>query len=228
VKHNGRAFRAALRILIWTAIAAVAAFAVVLWLVPAEYNPALRTAFSIFGLIAILYTLYFFRDPEPGTPGDIDAIVAPAHGRVDLIDETEEREILGGKCRRISIFLSVFDVHVQRAPVAATVSYVKHTPGKYINALKAESAIHNENVLIGFDVKSPPNVRVGVRLIAGLIARRIVPWIKQGGDINKGERISLIQLGSRVDLYLPLNCQVNVDLGQRVIGGETIVARFPS
>ena len=173
-----------------------------------------------------LFTLYFFRDPTPDVPTGAKLVVAPGHGRVDLIDTTEEPQFMGGSCQRVSIFLSVFDVHVQNAPVAGAVKFYKYTEGKFLNAMKTDSAAHNENALIGIESSDPAGTRVGVRLIAGLIARRIVPWVSVGESVERGERISLIQFGSRVDLYLPPNASVRVMLGQKVVGGSTVIASF--
>ena len=145
---------------------------------------------------------------------------------MDVIDTTTEPEFMGGECQRISIFLSVIDVHVQNAPVTGRVAFFKHTPGQYLNAMKTESAQFNENVLIGFDSAEPRGEKIGVRLIAGLIARRIVPWVTENDAVQRGERISLIQFGSRVDVYLPLRAKIKVKLGDRVVGGETVIAAF--
>lgn len=175
-------------------------------------------------ILFALFTLYFFRDPSPRVPLEPDVIVAPAHGKVDLIDETEEPDFAGGRCKRISIFLSVFDVHVQQAPVAGRVAFVKYTPGQFLNAINAECARHNENVLIGLESKEKSGGKISVRLIAGLIARRIVPYVTEGDEVARGERISLIQFGSRVDLYLPLSATIRIKSGDRVVGGQTVVA----
>ena len=151
-------------------------------------------------------------------------MIAPGHGKVDTIDFTTEPNFMGGECRRISIFLSVFDVHVQNAPVTGVVSYFKHSPGQYLNAMRADCSLYNENVLIEIESLDPKGVKVGVRLIAGLIARRIIPWVAQNDGVERGQRISLIQFGSRVDVYLPKDAKVKVELGERVVGGLTILA----
>jgi phosphatidylserine decarboxylase len=177
-------------------------------------------------VVFALFVLFFFRDPTPRVPVGGNLVVAPGHGKVDLIDTTDEPEFMGGPCQRVSIFLSVFDVHVQNAPVAGQVAYYKYKEGKFLNAMKADSAVHNENALIGFEAAEPTGTKVGVRLIAGLIARRIVPWITVGETCKRGDRISLIQFGSRVDLYLPPTTRVRVMLGQKVVGGQTIIASF--
>ena len=170
------------------------------------------------------FTLYFFRDPDARVPTDPKVIVSPAHGTVDVIDETSELEFMSGPCRRVSIFLSVIDVHVQQAPVAGKIVQLKHSPGQFVSALKAESCAHNENVLIGIASAERPGEKIGVRLLAGLIARRIVPFVVVGDEPARGERISLIQFGSRADLYLPLSTRIVVKLGDKVVGGETVMA----
>jgi phosphatidylserine decarboxylase len=173
-----------------------------------------------------LFTFYFFRDPNPMVPAGANLVIAPGHGKVDAVDTTTEPDFMGGECQRISIFLSVIDIHVQNAPVAARVAYFKHTPGQYLNALNADSAKFNENVLIGLECAEPAGEKVGVRLIAGLIARRIVPWVQQNDTVQRGERISLIQFGSRVDVYLPCKAKIKVKLGDKVVGGESVLAQF--
>ncbi len=132
-------------------------------------------------------TFYFFRDPEPRVPAAPEAMVAPAHGLVDCVDETTEPEFLGGPCRWISIFLSIFDVPVQNAPVAGKIAFVKHRPGRFLSALKTESAKFNESVLIGIESLERPGERMAGRQIAGVIARRIVTWVNVG-DTAAGER----------------------------------------
>ena len=122
-----------------------------------------------------------------------NAIVAPGQGKVDLIDETTEVEVMGGPCRRVSIFLSVIDVHVQRAPMSGRCAFLKHTPGQFLSATGSDCGQFNENVLIGFEPARPAGQRIALRLIAGLIARRIVPWVQVGDVVERSERISLIQ-----------------------------------
>src|SRR5205814_8854806 len=131
-------------------------------------------------------------------------VLALGHGKVDVIDTITEPLFMGGECRRISIFLSVIDIHVQNAPVSGKVAFFKYCAGQFLSALKTECATKNENVLLGFEASDPPGHRVGVRLIAGVLARRIVPFLDQGDEVARGDRISLIQFGSRAELYLPL------------------------
>ena len=195
-------------------------------------KPALAVVVLILGgasLAFTVFTLYFFRDPNPTVPAEAAAIVAPAHGVVDCVEETTEPEFLGGACRRLSIFLSVLDVHVQNAPVAGRITLLRYQPGQFLSALRTDSARHNENMLIGIESSEAPGERIAVRQIAGLIARRVVTWASMGDHVTRSQRLGLIQYGSRCDLYLPLSAQVAVHRGDRVVGGETIVAtRFPA
>ena len=228
MKHSGKAVLAGLK------LAGLSA-AAVLALLAAAFLGMVIGAFVLHYLTWVLislwalftgFTLYFFRDPDPLTPTGKDLVIAPGHGKVDVIDTTTEPEFMGGECRRVSIFLSVLDVHVQNAPVTGRVGFFRHTPGQYLNAMRTDSAKFNENVLIGLDASEPPGEKIGVRLIAGLIARRIVPWVAQNDAVQRGERISLIQFGSRVDVYLPLRAKIRVQLGDKVKGGETVIASF--
>ena len=211
----------------WTG-AAVVALVVVAFLGKVVGTFVLGIAGALAGLWVLfaLFTFYFFRDPDPLVPSGKNLVIAPGHGKVDAIDTTTEPDFMGGECQRISIFLSVIDIHVQNSPVTARVAYFKHTPGQYLNALNADSAKFNENVLIGLESVEPLGEKVGVRLIAGLIARRIVPWVQENDAVQRGERISLIQFGSRVDVYLSRHAMIKVKLGDKVIGGETVLAQF--
>ena len=228
MKHSGKAALAALKL-------AGLAFAALLTLLAAAFLGKVIGTFVLHYLTWVLislwalftgFTLYFFRDPDPMTPTGKDLVIAPGHGKVDVIDTAAEPDFIGGECRRVSIFLSVFDVHVQNAPVTGRVALFKHTPGKYLNAMRTDSAKFNENVLIGINAGEPSGEKIGVRLIAGLIARRIVPWVAENDDLQRGDRISLIQFGSRVDVYLPLRAKIRVKLGDKVKGGETVIASF--
>ena len=228
MKNSGKALYAALR-LIGLAGAAVLLLLAVAFLAKVIGAFVLHyLTWALLGLWALFtgFAFYFFRDPDPLVPTAANLVVSPGHGKVDAIDTINEPEFMGGECQRISIFLSVIDVHVQCAPVTGRVACFKHTPGQYLSALKAESALFNENVLIGLDAAEPRGEKIGLRLIAGLIARRIVPWIKENDAVQRGERISLIQFGSRVEIYLPRRAKIKVKLNDKVIGGETVIAAF--
>ena len=228
MKYSGKARKAAFKIILLSLVAGFVIWALIAFgallttIVSAVAVPMLMILWILFSL----FTLYFFRDPDPDVPMGANLVVAPGHGKVDVIDTTTEPVLLGGECQRISIFLSVFDVHVQNAPVSGKIALFKYTMGQFLNALKTESATCNENVLLGFECTEPPGQKVAVRLIAGVIARRIVPFVQQGEEVKRGERISLIQFGSRADLYLPMKAKIRVKLGDHVTGGETILAVF--
>jgi len=225
VKHKGKATQAALKIIFWTLVLLLAITTVgILGVMVGTFVAAVSGfLFGVWVLFA-LFCLWFFRDPSPKVPSAADLIVAPAHGKVDVIDETTEPEFVGGACRRISIFLSLIEVHVQKAPVAGKIAHMKHSPGEFLSALKLDSAARNENVLIGFASSEKADEKIAVRLIAGVLARRIIPWISPGDEVARGERISLIQFGSRVDVYLPLDARIQVKLNDKVRGGETVIA----
>lgn len=227
MKHKGKARRAGMRLIGWTLALVVAVLGGGLAAVLVGSFVAVASAVLIpLWLLFALFSLYFFRDPEPVPPTEPGLVLSPAHGTVDVIDEIDEVEFLGERCRRVSIFLSIFDVHVQRAPCAGRVAYLEHHPGEFLNAMNLESAARNENLMIGLIDEERGGLKVGVRLVAGLIARRIVPWLQRGESVQRGERISLIRFGSRCELYLPLKARVRVELGQKVQGGVTVLAQL--
>jgi phosphatidylserine decarboxylase len=227
MKHAGKAQQAALK-LIFLAFGGVLLLLLVGFLAKAigAFVVSLAVGLVFLWLLFTAFTLYFFRDPEPRVPTERAAIASPAHGTVDVVDEASEAEFMGGRCRRISIFLNVFNVHVQRAPVSGTIVFQKHKDGEFVSATRSDCGDHNENVLLGFAPADFPDAKLGMRLIAGLIARRIIVWAGAGETVACGERISLIQFGSRADVYLPLNAKVRCKLGDKVKGGETILATF--
>jgi phosphatidylserine decarboxylase len=183
--------------------------------------------------IAVLITAwiaYFFRDPPRVTPLRDGLIVAPGDGRISAIERVRPPVELGleddAPRTRISIFLSVFDVHIQRAPLAGRVARVIYTPGSFLNASLDKASEENERCAI--ILQAANGTEIAVVQIAGLIARRIVTFTKAGDNIGIGERFGLIRFGSRVDLYLPPDHAPLVAVGQRAIGGETILADIKS
>jgi phosphatidylserine decarboxylase len=231
MKHSGKARKAGFRLILLSLIVlivvwALGAFGIAAATIVAAVGVAITPVVIVLWIVFALFTLYFFRDPNPRVPAGANLVLAPAHGKVDVVGTATEPNFMGGECQRISIFLSVVDVHVQNAPVSGKIAWFKYTTGQFLSALKAESAIYNENVLLGFEVSEPRGQKVGVRLIAGVIARRIVPFVEQGDEVVRGERISLIQFGSRADVYLPANAKIQVKVGDRVVGGETVLAVF--
>ncbi|VVM04840.1 phosphatidylserine decarboxylase family protein [Methylacidimicrobium tartarophylax] len=181
----------------------------------------------LFGTLLLLllgFVVFFFRDPERRTSQDPDAIVAPADGKVVLVDLVQESPFSSRPMRRVAIFLSVFDVHVNRAPVAGIVTKIEYTQGSFFDARRKEAAERNERQ--DWWIESPHGM-VGVRQIAGLVARRIVAWTGTGVSVRAGERIGMIRFGSRTELYLPEQCRILVEPGRVVHAGETVVGRWP-
>ena len=228
MRHSGKAAKAGFKLLSISLVAALVLSAIgIIAAHSAGFNPTLVVVPVVFvWVLFAVFTLNFFRDPDPRVPPGANLVVSPAHGKVDVIGEITEPQFMGGQCQRISIFLSVIDVHVQNAPVTGKIAFYKYNTGQFLSALKAESAIHNENLLLGFEASDPPGKKVGVRVLAGVLARRIVPWAKQGEEVARGERLSLVQFGSRADVYLPREAKIKIQLGDHVVGGETVLAVF--
>ena len=174
-------------------------------------------------LLLIGYTCAFFRDPERIVPADSDAVVAAADGVVVEIAEREESDVLAMTMRRVAIFLSVFDVHTNRAPIDGRVIYREHRRGLCLDARHPDCSKKNESMTWAFE---NPRVTLVVRQITGAIARRIVGWSQVGDMLKKGERFGMIRFGSRTEVYLPLNATVVVKVGDRVIGGASVIARL--
>jgi phosphatidylserine decarboxylase len=170
-----------------------------------------------------LWVAYFFRDPErTGARGD-RVVIAPADGKVVLIQEVDEPAFMGGRARRVSIFMNVFNVHVNRYPVSGTVRYVQYSPGKFLNAAVEKASLENEQSSVGIETT---HGRVLVRQIAGLIARRIVTYSTLGEHVEQAQRMGLIRFGSRVDLFLPLDAVVKVRIGDAPVAGTTVIAEL--
>src|ERR1043166_7437746 len=177
-----------------------------------------------FFVLLFLCTVAFFRDPDRKPPSDSNLIVAAADSTVMEIVELDEKQVLKNKTRRVGIFLSIFDVHTNRAPIDGRVVYRQHRPGLFLDARRPDCSEKNESMTWAFE-----NLRVTivVRQITGAIARRIVAWANVGDELEKGERFGMIRFGSRTELYLPLNAEVLVKTGDHVFGGSTIIARLP-
>jgi phosphatidylserine decarboxylase len=182
---------------------------------------ALQLAAGLTSLAAV-FVLWFFRNPEPVIPVDADLVVAPGQGRIIRVEEVDEPEYLGGPARKISIFLSVFDVHVQRAPVSGTVEHKVYRPGAYAVAWADKASEDNEMASVGIAAE---NGKVLVRQIAGLVARRIVTDPDEGDSVERGRRFGLIRFGSRVDIFLPVHWELLCAVGDRVRVGSSVVAR---
>jgi phosphatidylserine decarboxylase len=174
--------------------------------------------------ILALWVAYFFRDPERSGERGASIVVAPADGKLIMITEVDEPAFIGGRAMRLSIFMNVFNVHVNRYPVDGTVRYVHYNPGKFLNAAAEKSSIENEQSSVGIETAQ---YKILVRQIAGLIARRIVTYSKSGEVVKQGDRMGLIRFGSRVDVFLPTNAKLRVQLGTLTTAGTTVLAELP-
>src|SRR6266487_1093273 len=199
-------------ILAFFALLAVAAALLSVWL-------------SLLFVFLFFCTIAFFRDPERTVPADPNLIVAAADGTVMDIIESDENQVLNTKTRRVGIFLSIFDVHTNRAPIDGRVIYRQHQEGLCLDARRPDCSEKNESITWAFE---NPRVTIVVRQITGAIARRIVAWSQIGDELKKGDRFGMIRFGSRTEVYLPLNAELLVKVGDRVFGGSTIVARLSS
>jgi phosphatidylserine decarboxylase len=175
-------------------------------------------------VLVAVWVAYFFRDPERiGERGD-RIVIAPADGKVVLISEVEEPTFVQGRTKRISIFMNVFNVHVNRYPVTGVVRHVEYKRGKFVNAVGEQASLENEQRSVGLEAGQ---YRVLVRQIAGLIARRIVTYSKEGEQVRQGERMGLIRFGSRVDVFVPAASALRIRVGDIAISGVTVLAELP-
>ena len=199
-------------ILAFLALAAVATWFFSLWL-------------AVLFLLLFFGTILFFRDPDRAAPGDPNLIVAAADGKVMDITEVDENEVLKTKTWRVGIFLSIFDVHTNRAPIDGRIVHREYRAGLCLDARRPDCAEKNEAMTWAFE---SPRATIVVRQLTGAVARRIVAWAKIGDELKKGERFGMIRFGSRTELYLPLNADLLVKAGDHVLGGSTVIARLVS
>jgi phosphatidylserine decarboxylase len=175
-------------------------------------------------LLLALWVAYFFRDPERIGDRGPSLVVSPADGKLIMITEVEEPSFVKGRAIRLSIFMNVFNVHVNRYPVDGVVKYIHYNKGKFFNAAAEKSSLENEQMSVGIETGKH---RVLVRQIAGLIARRIVTYSKLGESVKQGDRMGIIRFGSRVDVFLPLGSTIRAKLGDVTTAGVTILAVLP-
>ena len=199
-------------------VIAVAAFALAL----ARRSWALWLLALILTVVA-LWVAYFFRDPERTGERSSHIVVSPADGKLIMITEVDEPTFIEGRALRLSIFMNVFNVHVNRYPVDGAVKYVHYNKGKFLNAAAEKSSIENEQSSVG--IESGPD-RILVRQIAGLIARRIVTYSQTGQQVKQGDRMGIIRFGSRVDVFIPTDAKLRVQLGSNTIAGVTVLAEL--
>jgi phosphatidylserine decarboxylase len=191
------------------------------WLLDAR---ALKIALTAIMLGAMLFTLYFFRDPERTTPAEEGAIIAPADGEIIQIKEMRDEEFLHADAVQIGIFMSPFNVHVNRYPLTGRVTYFRHFPGEFLVAFDDKASLRNERTHIGVEGE---RCRVLFKQIAGFVARRIVADVHEGDRAVAGARFGMIKFGSRVDVVVPRTAALKVRVGDKTVAGETILAIVP-
>lgn len=210
----------------YTSLALVILFIFVINAVADYYNASEIIKWLIYIISAFLFItiVQFFRSPKKIISRDDSVVLCPADGKVVVIEETEENEYFKDKRIQVSIFMSPVNVHVNRNPISGVVSYFKYHPGKFLVAWHPKSSTDNERTTVV--VKKDNDVEVLFRQIAGALARRIVWYVKENQQVLQGEEFGFIKFGSRVDLFLPLGTKIDVNIGDKVVGGKTIIARF--
>jgi len=180
-------------------------------------------AMAVICWLLVLFAIYFFRDPERKTPIEENIIVSPADGTVILIEELQENEFFKSSIQKVSIFMSVFDVHVNRIPIDGCVAYFNYQKGKFLPAYKDDACYENEQTIILIENE---NIKILFKQIAGIIARRIVCHLREGRKVKQGERFGMIKFGSRVDMFLPSKVMLDIKLEQKVTAGKTIIGHY--
>jgi phosphatidylserine decarboxylase len=184
-------------------------------------NLPLKIVFILLGLGILVFTLNFFRDPDRTTPDVKGGVISPADGKVVRIDEVEENEYFNGKAKIVCVFMSPLNVHVNRFPVTGEVDFFRYIPGEFLVAFDDKSSERNERTMIGINTG---DFRVMFKQIAGFVARRIVCPVEVGDSAQVGERFGMIRFGSRVDVFVPIDAEIQVQLDQIVTAGETVLA----
>lgn len=196
-------------------------YALLFWLIPLQ---VIQIALGVVAIIFFILIVRFFRDPEFPVAKNPNQIIAPADGKVVVIEETEEGEYLKEKRIQVSIFMSPLNVHVNRSPIAGEITFFKHHPGKFLVAWHPKSSTDNERTSIG--LKLPSGVEIMMRQVAGAVARRICFYSKVGDKVDQGDKFGFIRFGSRIDLYLPLNADIKVNINDISYGGKTVIAEL--
>ncbi len=212
-------------------IVVLAISATLLSVASAIYPNVLLQLLTIITWILVLLVINFFRDPERKVPADADCIIAPADGKVIDVRMVREDSYLHAEVSRVSIFMSVFDVHVNRAPLDGRLAFTDYHQGRFVAAFREDASGENEHLSIGFlanirDGRLDGDHKVMIKLIAGYLARRILLFKQVQDEVLRGERIGMIKFGSRVEVYLPAEWEVVIQRGQRVRAGETVVGRL--
>ena len=210
----------------YTSLAIVVLFVFVINALADYYDASVYVKWFLFVLSGFLLIaiLQFFRSPIKRVTPDEQIVLCPADGKVVVIEETEETEYFKDRRIQVSIFMSPINVHVNRNPISGVVSYFKYHPGKFLVAWHPKSSTDNERTTVV--VKNSANVEVLFRQVAGALARRIVWYVKENDVVTQGAEFGFIKFGSRVDLFLPLGTEVSVNIGDKVVGGKTVIAKI--
>ncbi|MGC8823134.1 MAG: phosphatidylserine decarboxylase family protein [Bacteroidales bacterium] len=210
-------------------ILGVLIFFMVLYILIAYYtncNAVYCNSIGITGVLFLSFILFFFRNPARRISVDQSIVFAPADGKIIAIEEVFETEFLNRKCIKVSIFMSIWNIHVNRYPISGQIIYTKYHPGKYLIAHHPKSSELNEHQTVVIEKQG--GFEIMVKQIAGAIARRVVCYAKEGENVTQGEDLGFIKFGSRVDLFLPLNTEILVKMNEKVKGNKTMIARFNS
>ncbi len=178
---------------------------------------------AIIPAVLMAFFTFFFRSPSRNVPTDKSVIVSPADGKVMSVSEVEDDDFVKGPCRKVTIFLSVFDVHVNRSPIDGEIKFQQYTCGRFHPAYKNTVGFENERHMLGID---NGKIRVTVTQIAGILARRIVSWVSLNDSLTRGELYGLIKFGSCTEVVVPQNVEITVKKGDKVVGGESIIGRI--
>ena len=209
-------------LLIYALIIVLTINAIIAYLLPEHVY--VREAIIVITSLFYLIILQFFRVPTRVTPINPNHIIAPADGKVVVIEEVEETEYFKGKRKQVSIFMSPINVHINFNPIAGIVSYFKYHPGKYLVAWHPKSSTENERTT--YVVKHANGTEILFRQIAGALAKRICWYAKEGDQVTQGSEFGFIKFGSRIDIYLPLDAKICVNIGDKPVGGETVIAHL--
>ena len=183
------------------------------------------TLWALLGLVITVFIVYFFRDPDRVIPNSTGTVVSPADGKVISVESTEETPYYDGQCTKVSIFMSVFNVHVNRIPYEGTVRSINYFPGKFIAANRDKASSDNERNAVFIETEQ--GSKITAVQIAGLVARRIICRLQDGDDVRRGQRMGMICFGSRVDLYVPIETALAIKVGERVSAGTSVIGTLP-
>lgn len=209
-------------------VLSVLIFFTILYVLVAHFaycNTLLCNSVGIAGILLVIFTLFFFRNPVRKVSSDNSIVYAPADGKIIAIENVYESEFLNRQCIKVSIFMSIWNIHVNRYPISGHIIYTQYHPGKYLIARHPKSSELNEHQTI---VIEKPGIEIMIKQIAGTVARRIVCYARQGEHAEQGEDLGFIRFGSRVDIFLPLNASILVQMKEKVKGNKTQIARLNS